>query len=185
MTPIVENTLYRDAADVLRYHTKRTIRQQTVGQHSFNMLMLVQQVVPDCRKEVLLAIMHHDLPELKTGDIPGPIKRVHPSLGPLLDQIEEGLYPLFKPFGLREDEEKLLKWADRMEGCLWCMEEVRMGDTFCARTAEKYMTWILESAVTGEPYGGLTATHAFTHDVITYMRSHNMRAAARPQHERD
>lgn len=169
MTPITENTLYRDAADVVRYHTKRTIRQQTVGHHSFNMLMLVQQVVPGCRKEVLLAIMHHDLPELKTGDIPGPIKRHHPQLGPLLDEIESGLAPLFKDCGLTHEEEALVKWADRMEGCLWCLEEVRMGNTYLRRTAGKYMAWILSSRISPFPIAGNLSADKFTTAVLGEM----------------
>lgn len=185
MRAIVENTLYRDAADVDRYHTKRTLRRQTVGQHSFNMIMLIQQVAPGCRKEVLLAAMHHDLPELKTGDIPGPIKRVHPQLGPLMDEIESGLYPLFRDWGLTHEEETLLKWADRMEGCLWCLEEVRMGNTYTARTAEKYMSWMLESREGLGPVGGSPGTDAFTHEVITAMRELGMRAKARAPQDRE
>lgn len=143
MKPLVKAELFRDAAAVKRYHAKRVLREQSVGAHSFNMMLLVQQVMPNCRKEVLLAVMHHDLPELVTGDIPAPIKRAHPMLGPLMDEIEQDLAPLYHDFKLFEDEAAVVKWADRMELVLWCLEEYRMGNTYTKDTIRRGMGWIM------------------------------------------
>jgi len=164
MKPLVEATLYRDAGAVKRYHVKRTHRTQTIAEHTFGMLMLVKQVTEgqgeyglQSRATLYEAILHHDLPELMTGDVPAPIKRVHPELGPLMDSIEQDLYPLYREYTLTQEEAALLKWADRMELVLWCLEEFRMGNTYTKPTVARGLGWILASylpeccrALTGE-----------------------------------
>lgn len=150
MKALVEATLYRDAGAVRRYHTKRVHRGQTIAEHTFGMLMLIKQVQPLCTKNLMNAALHHDLPELFTGDMPGPIKRAHPDLGPLLDSIEEGLDPLYQDFHLTVPEAMLLKWADRMELVLWCLEEVRMGNTYCRSVVARGLGWILAVMVPEE-----------------------------------
>lgn len=150
MKALTEATLYRDAGAVKRYHVKRTIRQQTVAEHTFGMLMLVKQVTEgygayglQARASLYEAIMHHDLPELMTGDVPAPIKRAHPELGPLIDSIEQDMYPLYRELTLTQEEASLLKWADRMELVLWCLEEYRMGNTYVKDTIRRGIGWIL------------------------------------------
>jgi len=152
MKALVEATLYRDAGAVKRYHVKRTHRTQTIAEHTFGMLMLVKQVTEghgdyglQSRSTIYEAILHHDLPELMTGDIPAPIKRAHPELGPLIDSIERDLYPLYQEFrlDLTQEEAALLKWADRMELVLWCLEEFRMGNTYMKPTVARGLGWII------------------------------------------
>lgn len=152
MKALVEATLYRDAGAVKRYHVKRTHRTQTIAEHTFGMLMLVKQVTEgqgeyglQSRATLYEAILHHDLPELMTGDVPAPIKRVHPELGPLMDSIEQDLYPLYRDYTLTQEEATLLKWADRMELVLWCLEEFRMGNTYTKPTVARGLGWILAS----------------------------------------
>jgi 5'-deoxynucleotidase YfbR-like HD superfamily hydrolase len=153
MKALVEATLYRDAGAVKRYHVKRTHRTQTIAEHTFGMLMLVKQVIQlsdvPFRRTALLyeAILHHDLPELFTGDIPAPIKRVHPELGPLMDSIEAELKPLHQDFDLTAEEGALLKWADRMELVLWCLEEFRLGNTYTKPTVARGLGWILAARI--------------------------------------
>lgn len=143
MNELTQATLFRDAGAVKRYHVKRTHRIQTIAEHTFSMLMLIKQVCPGTRKELYDAVLHHDLPELFTGDVPAPIKRVHPELGPLMDSIEQDLEPLYQRIELVGDEAALLKWADRMELVLWCMEEFRMGNTYVKPTIARGLGWIL------------------------------------------
>ncbi|UOF78580.1 putative hydrolases of hd superfamily [Bacteriophage sp.] len=152
MKALVEATLYRDAGAVKRYHVKRTHRQQSIAEHTFGMLMLVKQVTEgigeygmQARCQLYEAILHHDLPELMTGDVPAPIKRVHPELGPLMDSIEQDLYPLYRDYTLTGEEAALLKWADRMELVLWCLEEFKMGNSYTKPTVARGLGWVLAS----------------------------------------
>lgn len=150
MKALVEATLYRDAGAVKRYHVKRVLRTQTNAEHTFGVLMLLKQVTADEAwdparlLELYEAALHHDLPELMTGDVPAPIKRVHPGLGPMMESIEEQLFPLYRnTYGMGPDDAALLKWADRMELVLWCLEEVRMGNTLAAGIVSRGLGWIL------------------------------------------
>jgi 5'-deoxynucleotidase YfbR-like HD superfamily hydrolase len=178
---LTEANLYREAADVVRYHTKRVHRSQSIGAHSFGIMLLLNQVAPDARKAVFVAAMHHDLPELITGDIPAPIKKMHDALGPLMDDIESGLAPLFRDCGLTPMEERLLKWADRMELVLWCLEEVRMGNTYLRETVAKGLMWILETPREGLPL----AVQVLTNEVVQDVLSLNITVVVRPLKERE
>lgn len=142
MKPLVEAQLYRDAADTRRYHTQRMLRQQTVGAHTFNMLMLVNMIDPTARKEVFLAVMHHDLPEHFTGDIPAPIKRASPALKVLMDQLESDLAPLYKEFDLTPAEHGLVKWVDLMELAMFALEDMNMGNRFAETCARNGVQWL-------------------------------------------
>lgn len=142
MKPIVQAQLYRDAADTLRYHTQRTLRSQTVGQHSFNMLMLIDLIAPDSRKEVLQAVLFHDLPEKFTGDMPAPIKRASPALKVLMDQLETDLAPLYREFDLTPEEHALVKWVDLMELAMFGLEELSMGNRYAEEVASNGLQWL-------------------------------------------
>lgn len=147
MSPLSQASLFRDAADVQRFHCKRTLRDQTVGQHSFNMVTLLLIVAPDARKEVFQTIVHHDLPELFTGDMPGPFKRAHWQIGQLMEEAEKDLEPLYREFGLNAAEQALVKMLDRIEGAMWALEEVRMGNSYARSTVARYLGWLLASHV--------------------------------------
>lgn len=145
MKSIVRAMLMRDAAAVKRYHTQRTIRQQPVGEHSFGMLLLIDQVYPECRKEVWRAIMHHDLPELMTGDMPGPMKRASPQLGVLMEELEQDLAPLYQDIDLSTHEVAVIKWCDKVELVLWCLEEAKMGNLYALDPVVTALGWMAEA----------------------------------------
>lgn len=169
MSPFVEAQLYRDAGAVTRYHAKRTHRTQTIADHTFGVLMLIKQVTigygtfgMQARCMLYDAVLHHDLPELITGDIPAPIKRSHPQLGPLMDEIERDLAPLYREYDLTHEEAALVKWADRMELVLWCYEEYRMGNMFALDTIRRGMGWIITGYVPA-------CAVEFTNDVVAEL----------------
>lgn len=137
-------TLMRDAAAIDRYHTHRTHRRQSVGEHSFGVMMLIQQVYPEARKELYLAAMHHDLPEFITGDIPAPVKRSAPHFAVMLEELEKSTAPLYQDFGLSAFEEAVLKWCDTMELVLWCLEELHLGSVYGRRPCLLGLTWLWE-----------------------------------------
>lgn len=57
-----------------RYHTERTLREDTVGHHSFNVAAIVMYVRPDASAALLRAALLHDVAEHVLGDIPAPVK---------------------------------------------------------------------------------------------------------------
>lgn len=135
--------LFRNAANTQRYHTKRMLSTQTVGAHTFNMLLLLRQVEPLARPELIWACAHHDLPEYFTGDIPAPMKMASPELKVLLEGLESDLAPLYYSPDLTVEEEALLKWVDLMELVLHCLEEIRMGNRMDApEMAKTGLEWL-------------------------------------------
>lgn len=138
---LVELLFLRDAAAVRRFHTKRTIQTDTLARHSFGVMQLIHFVWPECRKELVLAGMFHDLPEYVTGDIPAPVKRESPQMAVLLEELEKGAGPLYQDFHLTPAEETVLRWCDMVELALWCTEEVTLGNRYCIPPIKNVMRW--------------------------------------------
>lgn len=127
-----------------RYHTQRTLVEDTVGHHSFNVGCIIMHIWPEARAELLKAALLHDVAEHVMGDMPAPAKRALPdyvdhmndgeavSFREVFGQQEEGFmaaagiaYPALYP-----DEEWVLKIADSLDGMRFCCQERAMGNRF-------------------------------------------------------
>jgi 5'-deoxynucleotidase YfbR-like HD superfamily hydrolase len=124
--------LMRNAGAVKRYHATRTLRQQTNAEHSGGVAGLVLCVCPNPSAALLTAAIMHDVPELKTGDLPATIKWENPQLNAMIGDIEAKFIEEYQlPQGmLNDDEVKLLKFCDYAELVFWCLEEVGLGNGF-------------------------------------------------------
>jgi hypothetical protein len=172
MTALEEAMLYRDAGAVKRYHTVRTVRQQDLSAHTHGVLMLIKQVYPECSRHLLIAAMHHDLPELITGDVPAPVKRSSPGLAVVLEELEKGAAPLYQDMGLTPFEECVLKWCDTFELVLYCMEEVLMGNDYAAIPMRRGLNWCKND----HPGKVLQAT-PYTAGVVTALLNQTCKSA--------
>lgn len=147
MTTYFQHALkMRDAGATKRYHTARTLRTQSVAEHSFGVAMLIAEVEPNASAELLMAALHHDLAEVATGDIPAPAKWNHPSLKDIIARIEA---EYDKEHGTSTDdlspqELHVLKWCDMMELVLWCLEEYHMGNTYALEIVGRGMEYLLD-----------------------------------------
>ena len=72
--------IYR-ANDVMRWQIVKTIRQQSVAEHSFNVAMIAMDMAvrvdfdaEDIKRALIWSLMH-DIPEVFIGDIATPVKR--------------------------------------------------------------------------------------------------------------
>lgn len=137
----------RLAGDVKRWHTKRTLRSQSLSSHQYGVAMLIQLIDPDCSKALIMSALTHDLPEIDTGDIPAPAKWGNPDLESALIRIEETSTLCFD-FDINDEEVDLLKWADSAELMLWCQEEVNMGNTYCVQTVTLILERIRQMPIT-------------------------------------
>jgi len=77
------------AGRVKRYHTWPVLHQENVAEHTFNVLRIYVRLFGAPRAAVTEAIVNHDLPEIRTGDIPFPMKRRVPELKALMDELED------------------------------------------------------------------------------------------------
>ena len=73
-------TIY-DAQFINRYHTVPLGGlRQTVGAHSYAVVVLLDQLWDNCSKSLLLSALYHDVPEIVLGDIPATAKWEYPEL---------------------------------------------------------------------------------------------------------
>lgn len=124
----------RQGSEVDRSHTIRRIRGQTVGQHSFNAILIARFLchhngLP--HHNVTDYLLIHDLAEMYTGDMPGNVKRIA-AVKMQMDKLEEEWW-LSMPEYIRPDfelsamESSICKLSDWIEFMWWCVEERRMG----------------------------------------------------------
>lgn len=131
----------RHAADVKRFHTVRVNRSQTVGAHSYNAIMLAYVIAyhPMSTRDVdvhsvVKALVMHDVPEYRMGDVPGNIKHLLPEIGKHEQEWMRNIMPpkfkerMILPEDLEPMEYTLYKLCDRLELMLHCIEEVRGGN---------------------------------------------------------
>lgn len=67
-------------SQVKRWPICSMMREQSVAEHSFNVMLIAQELVSavddgDLYMEVLAYALAHDMDEVETGDIPSPFKR--------------------------------------------------------------------------------------------------------------
>jgi len=118
----LQNTL--DAGEIIRYHAVPSVRQQTNGQHCWNMIALALFISHgDLSAEFFVELSMHDTGEFVTGDTPFTLKRDHPVLAHelrLLEAVGRGMQTICEPIGLCAREQAILKVCDVLEGYLWC-----------------------------------------------------------------
>lgn len=79
----------RMAGEVVRYHTWPTIRRQTNADHSYHVMRIYWAVFGSVPPAVSAYIIHHDAPEIVTGDLPHPVKKNNPRVASALTPVEE------------------------------------------------------------------------------------------------
>lgn len=127
----------RAAGEVRRYSTWRTIRQQNVAEHTWQILRILLTVWPSAPRNVLIYAVVHDMGEM-AGDIQYPFKNMFPELRAGSEKAEnyvqhmqrreigipEVKHPL-SPF-----ETQVFKLCDNLEMWEFGMVEVNMGNKY-------------------------------------------------------
>jgi 5'-deoxynucleotidase YfbR-like HD superfamily hydrolase len=135
----------RQAAYVKRFHTL-PMGQQTIAHHSYGVAMIIQNFWPDCRKELLLAALYHDVPELVTGDTPAPFKWSKPELAATLHDFEERFLHEYEwHHELTESEKRMLGIADTFDMILYCQEQIEMGNSTFMMVYQRGMAHLIHT----------------------------------------
>lgn len=125
----------RRAARVKRYHTEPIIGEQTVGQHCHGVAVLCY-ILCDRHppQNLMLAAVFHDFEEHLLGDLPSPAKALFgDGFRNIYQHRQQEVYDashlshVFKY--LTDDDKAVLKWADALELVLFCIEQIRLGNT--------------------------------------------------------
>lgn len=132
-----------DGGCVKRYHTKPTIRENTVGQHSFGVAMFCYLLAGESTTpHLLLAALSHDLAEQVTGDISSPTKRKYPDLAAKVQELEYELLGennlFWEEHALSKEEVETLKLADCLDGMMFCISERSLGNASIADVYHRY-----------------------------------------------
>lgn len=129
-------------AEVKRYHTVTTLREETVGHHSHGVALLCLLLCPSAGADLLKAALLHDLAEQVTGDIPSPAKREY-GIG---DQVDELELRLLSDAGLKFPhltayDKRVLKLADIAHGALFCVRELELGNRRMRVVLQRYQQY--------------------------------------------
>lgn len=130
--------------EVSRYHTIRTLQEDTVGYHSFGVAWFCHFLDPEARKELILAALAHDLAEQHVGDIPAPTKLefgISESMGAVEDKLLDKAGFLFN---LDSQEARVLKLADCFQGMLYCARERSLGNKGVTVVYDRYRSYVLQ-----------------------------------------
>lgn len=136
----------REAGAIRRFHAVRTIKEESVGEHSFNMMNLIMVLTEGkASRGLILAALTHDMGEYAVGDIPSQIKKaLPPELRIKVDEQEYAAVRAIHPHlpGLDETDLHLLKLADNLDGLLKCTDELKMGNHHVIPCGERYCGYI-------------------------------------------
>lgn len=137
----------RLAGEVSRYHTWPHLRQQSVAEHSWQVMRIVLTIYPMAPRDLLIHCMAHDVGEIGTGDIPYPIKKENPDLKEIMDELEaETLSAMtlkwnFPSGAALSPEEKLIfKLAEFIEMWEWALKEQLFGNEFAEVVGSRCLT---------------------------------------------
>lgn len=142
-------TELRDAGIVQRFHTARVLRHETVAEHSFNVFQLVMALTyGQASRDLIIAALMHDMGEYKTGDIPSPVKlRLPPEVATTIESMEEEAIRALHPeawWGLTPNEERILGIADRLDGLMKCIDELKMGNRHIIPIGNRYVGYLMK-----------------------------------------
>ena len=113
---------FYDAQFINRYHTVPLGGlRQTVGAHSYAVVVLLDQLWDNCSKNLLLSALYHDVPEIVLGDIPATAKWSYPDVQKVFKKAEQKVMKdLDIDFVLTDRELNRLKMADMLELVMYC-----------------------------------------------------------------
>jgi 5'-deoxynucleotidase YfbR-like HD superfamily hydrolase len=116
--------------EVKRYHTMKTIGEQTVANHSWGVAVILNWLKPDISKVALLKALSHDVAEKRTGDMPAPTKWNNKDLACELRRVEKEIEEeLGVDYDLDAEEQEYFKQSDLFELLLYCVNQRSLGNT--------------------------------------------------------
>lgn len=147
--------LMRDAGAVRRFHTCRIIKEDSVAEHSFNVANIVLALTRGrASRNLILAALFHDMGEYMMGDIPAPTKRLFPeNVREAIEASEMEAICRIQydvDFTISMEERAILKIADRMDGLMKCIDELRMGNRHIIPAGNNFATYMAQTETDDE-----------------------------------
>ena len=92
----MQHQMLRKGGSVKRWHTISNAKEQTVAAHSWGVVVIIMELWPDSRADLIYASLLHDVPEQLIGDVPAPTKWAHTRLAKELSLAEESYWDIVK-----------------------------------------------------------------------------------------
>jgi len=142
------------SGNVTRCHTIPTIKPQTVGAHTWRAVVILHWLYAPAYPPAPLtyALTVHDIPELKTGDMPGDTKYANPALAAALERSETEFlltHGIADDTSLTHTERCVLGLCDRADLVMYALDEVEMGNLNMLHVAEKAYSMAQEQRILG------------------------------------
>lgn len=134
----------RVVGQLTRYHSWPRIRQQSNGEHSWQIARILITVWPDCPRKMVVHCITHDMGEM-AGDVQYPFKKRVPGLKAKMDIAERGVRDeMCMRWGMSSDH-MTVKLSDYEHRVFKCLEYIEMWE------------WGLHEANLGNRYGETVA----------------------------
>jgi len=142
----------RLAGQVIRYHTWPHLRQQSVGEHSWQVARIIMSISTERYWAKLLPhAITHDIGEIGTGDVPYPVKKNNPELSAMFHALEqetmneiENKWQLYTGTALTDQERWVFKLAEFIEMWEWGLEETLRGNKFAEKVVERCIAVVVQ-----------------------------------------
>lgn len=122
-----------EAGWTARLHAFPTLKDQSTGQHTWGILLLLHEIFPNRTSQSLVKhILYHDVPEYALGDMPRTAKNFSPDLYSLYNCISDEIQVTLMghEFELTDVEKAIFSYLDAFEFLVFCHREAKMGNTF-------------------------------------------------------
>lgn len=148
MTPDLQLQFMILGGGTLRYHTRRTIQEDSIASHSWGVAWLCGLLTRGRPSAALImAALAHDMAEQDLGDTPSPAKRAL-GVNAQVNDIEmamlnsQGVGHYFDE--LTDTEKRILKYADILEGMLFCVRERQLGNSGLSGVYWRFHSYITQ-----------------------------------------
>lgn len=154
----------RFAGQVKRYHTWPTLQSQTNADHTWHVMRIYVQLfagyIAGPHEAALGYIMYHDIGEIKTGDLPFPVKSENPFLKDTFDNLEDGArvgMGIYRMPAIDPNTKMRIKLCDLLEMWEFGQQEYAMGNTYAGPIIEDTGSMISKLAADMDAGGILMA----------------------------
>lgn len=144
LVPHVSIKTIRNGNAVKRWHTRRMLTSDTVGEHTANVLAIVFILEPKPSRQLVFATLLHDTAEQWTGDVPATAKWRSARLKSACDELEHDMMQenMLKVPALSAEEALVLKWADMLDLLYRCLDELEVGNTTAAEVFDRGVDYL-------------------------------------------
>ena len=172
---MIEKQIYdpRRAGLVPRYHAQIHLSNQSVAEHTWQVLRIITTVWPQVPADVLKQIIYHDIAEGVTGDMPYPTKLADLKLKRLMDEAEcRAINDMEKVWGIPEiptldqQTKAIVKACELVEMWEWALYEKNLGNKYAKLVESRLLPRITDTV-----FGDIKITKQF-HEYVSKRRDY-------------